>query len=318
MDVLEEITHIWIIDVYSRSYHRGLRDVPARVWETSMKKYPPVLPYDVNELNILLGYVAWRKVGAAIDIFGLLYSCDSLSVVRQQLKGEKAKIKYDPEDLSLIWVYDPHNGVYIPVPALDQEYTRGLTLWSHKIIMEYAKRIAEGYVNRDDLCRARDTINLVVAEGIERMKSIGLKSAHWLAQEQRRASFETGMNTAADRAPENIKTGNNGDMLNTESHPAEGISDFSGNGSAEEVSIEKVSDLGPVKFETSPAQNGAKNESKKAEENANTKKQKADKSFSRTEGESAVDDDEEIEPVDAGSESVLDKTGWSADYDLPV
>jgi hypothetical protein len=185
--------------------------------------------------------------------------------------------------------------------------------------MEYAKRIAKGYVNRDDLCRARDTINLVVTEGIERMKSIGLKSAHWLAQEQRRTSFETGTNTAAGRATENIKTSNNGDMLNTESHPAEGISDFSDNGSVEGGSIEKVPDLGAVTFETSPAQNGAKNKSKKAKGNADAEKQKAEKSVSQTEGESAVDDDDdEIEPVDAGSEYVLDKTGWSADYDLPV
>jgi putative transposase len=317
MDVLQEITHLWIIDVYSRSYHRGLKDVPARVWETSINKYPTVLPYDVHELDVLLGYVAWRKVGKVIEIFGLLYSCDALAVVREQLMGEKGKIKFNPEDLSLIWLFDPKNGIYMPVPALDQDYTRGLSLWAHNIIKAYAKRIAMDYVNRDDLCRARDTINQVVAEGIEKMKSIGLTSAHWLAQEQRRTSFETGTNTAAGRATENINTGNNGDMLNTESHPAEGISDFSGNWSVEGGAIEKVSDLGPVTIETSPAQNGAKNKSSKAKGRA--EKQKVEKSVSRTEGESAVnDDDDEIEPVDAGTESVLDKIGWSADYDLPV
>jgi putative transposase len=322
-DVLEEITHIWVIDIYSRSYHRGLKDVPARVWETSIEKFPPALPYDVKELEVMIGYVAWRKVRAAIEIFGLLYSCDALAVVRQQLKdGEKAKIKFNPEDLSLIWVLDPHNKVYIPVPALDQDYTRGLSLWAHNVIKEYAKRIAKGYVNRDDLCRARDTINLVVTEGIERMKSIGLKSAHWLAQEQHRVSFETGTNATAGSTHENIQMGDQDAMLNAGNHPEAGISDFGGGEPANGESAEKEHKEHATEsfvIETSLSKNGTKNKSDRRREKATAKKQNDPKGDSQYEINDAVDNDEdEFEPVDAKLETVLDKRGWSADYDLPV
>jgi putative transposase len=319
MDVLQEIAHIWIIDIYSRSYHRGLKDVPARVWETSITKFPPTLPYDVHDLEILLGYVAWRKVGATIEMFGLLYGCDALAVVRQQLKGEKAKIKFNPEDISLIWVYDHKNGVYIPVPALDQDYTRGLSLWAHNIIKEYAKRIADGYVNRDDLCKARDTINLVVAEGIERMKSMGLKSAHWLAQEQRRTSFETGKSIIAGRPTKRIEIGNNADMLNVESHPAAGLSDFSGNGSSGEECAEKVPDAESFTIETSLASNGARNKSTKGRKKAAAEKRNNGKGGPQPEiGATVNGDDREVDLADSEHEFVRDKTGWSADYDLPV
>lgn len=319
MDVLQEVTHIWIIDIYSRSYHRGLKDVPARIWETSIEKYPPVLPCDVHELDILLGYVTWRKVGPTIEIFGLLYSCETLAVVRQQIKGEKAKIKFNPEDISLIWVYDHKNGVYIPVPALDQEYTRGLSLWAHNIIKEYAKRIAHGYVNRDDLCKARDTINLVVAEGIERMRELGVKSAHWLAQEQRRTAFETRKNATAGRPTENIGISNNGDMLNAENNPAAGISDFSGNGLTDGKSAEGVPDAESLTIQTSPAQDGARTKSTSGQRKAAAKKRNNRKSDPQISEEATVNDcEDEFELVDSEHEGMLDKTGWSADYDLPI
>lgn len=318
MDVLEEITHIWIIDIYSRSYHRGLKDVPARVWETSTKKFPPVLPHDVNDLDILIGYVTWRKVRATIELFGLLYGCDALAVVRQRIKGEKAKIKYNPEDLSLIWVFDPYNGIYIPVPALDQDYTRGLSLWAHNIIKEYAKRIAKGYVNRDDLCRARETINLVVAESIERMKSIGLKSAHWLAQEQHRASFETGMNTTA-RPTEKIGSISNGDMLNAESHPAAGISDFSDSVLADGKSAETLPSVESFTIQASPPPNSAGHASSRERRKGAAGKRNNGKVGLESEEDVTVNGDEgDIEPVDTEREFVPDETGWSADYDLPV
>jgi putative transposase len=319
MEDLQEIIHRWVIDIYSRSPHRGLKDVPARVWETNIKKFPPNLPPDARELEVLLGYIAWRKVGPTIEMFGLLYGCDALSVIRQQVKGEKAKIKFNPEDISLIWVFDHKNGIYIPVPALDQDYTRGLSLWAHNIIKEQAKRITDGYVNRDDLCRARGMINAVISRSIERMKGMGVTSAHWVTQEQRRASFETGRNTTTGRRPEKIKTANNNDMLNMESHPAAGISDFSGNGPADGESAEKVLNAESLTIGTSPVQNSTKNKSERAKGKATAEKRNKEKGFPQNEKEVAVDGDEdEFKPTDYENEFVLDKTGWSADYDLPA
>ena len=58
--------------------------------------------------------------------------CDTtvmtLITLRTRLKGKPAKIKYHPADLSCLYVYDPFEQQYLRVPALDQEYTQGLSL----------------------------------------------------------------------------------------------------------------------------------------------------------------------------------------------
>jgi putative transposase len=51
--------------------------------------------------------------------------------------NRRVKIKYNPSDLSQIHVYDPDERLYIPVPALAQEYTQGLSLWKHKVIRNF-------------------------------------------------------------------------------------------------------------------------------------------------------------------------------------
>jgi putative transposase len=316
---LQEMIHRWIIDIYSRSPHRGLKDVPARVWEMSVKKFPPLLPPDAQDLEVLLGYITWRKVGSSIEIFGLHYSCDALAAVRQQVKGEKAKIKFNPEDISLIWVYDNKNGVYIPVPALDQEYTRGLSLWAHKIIKEQAKRITEGYVNRDDLCRARDMITAVILRSVERVKNIGAKSAQWLTREQHRASFETGTNTSVSPPPETARADKRNVTLNAGNHPAAGVSDFSSDGLPDGESVAQESGAESIVIETSSVQKGVRrNKPGKGQEKPAAEKRNGRKVDGQPKQDGAVEEvGDEFKPTDDERRVDLDTTGWGASYDLP-
>jgi hypothetical protein len=69
-----------------------------------------------------------------IEFMSLRYNCNALVPLRTRLKGEKAKIKYHPADLSCLHVYDPFERQYLRVPALDQTYTQGLSLWKHRVI----------------------------------------------------------------------------------------------------------------------------------------------------------------------------------------
>jgi putative transposase len=66
MSNLNRVIHNWIVDVYHRSHHRGIDDVPARRWEIGTKNFPPALPFNAGELgptwsrgpssNFALGY----------------------------------------------------------------------------------------------------------------------------------------------------------------------------------------------------------------------------------------------------------------------
>lgn len=164
LQALLEILHVWIVDVYHQSVHRGIRDVPHRRWTQSIVNDPPNLPASSEELQILLGFVEQRSVSrSGVELFTLLYNSSALSLVRRRLgEGEKVTLKYDPTDISVIYVRDPHERRYIPVPALDQEYTRKLTIWQHHVIRRYARRLVHDHVDIVALCRAKQCIQEIV------------------------------------------------------------------------------------------------------------------------------------------------------------
>jgi putative transposase len=61
---------------------------------------------------------------------------------QDESRKEKVQIKYDPMDLSTLYVYDPRPDQedWLPVPAVNQEYTKGLSIGEHKVIRSYLLR----------------------------------------------------------------------------------------------------------------------------------------------------------------------------------
>jgi putative transposase len=179
-----EMLHIWIVDLYHQSYHRGLKDIPAHVWRRGIENYPPALPRRVEDLRVMLGHIEHRVIGpSGIELFTLYYNCEELAVLRRRPKGMKEKfaVKYDPSDISTIYVYDRQPDKYIPVPALDQEYAKGLSLWQHKVILSYARRDAHGRVNMAALRRAKKKIQEIVEAEMAKPSKSGTrtKGARW-------------------------------------------------------------------------------------------------------------------------------------------
>jgi putative transposase len=165
LEALLELVHTWIVDLYQQQVQRGVRDIPYRRWIEAISAWPPNLPPRAQELDVLIGCVAERSISnSGIELFTLRYNCPELGLIRRNLGGHKAQLKYDPDDLSLIHVLDPASGKYIPVPALDQEYTRGLTLFQHEIIQRYARRFVSERLDVSALCHARKRIAAIVAQ----------------------------------------------------------------------------------------------------------------------------------------------------------
>ena len=164
-DALLEITHNWVVDLYHQQIQSGIRDLPDRRWRAAIIEWPPNLPRCAEDLNILTGCIEQRRIGnSGVKLFTLHYNSPELSIIRRRLKpGERARIKYDPADLSMIHVLNPDRGQYFPVPALDEQYTRRLTLWQHQIIRSYARRYVNRHLDPAALCRARERIEQIVA-----------------------------------------------------------------------------------------------------------------------------------------------------------
>jgi putative transposase len=163
--------HIFLVDIYAERFHRGLNGIPARRWEElTQHGFAPALPPNAEELLILLGRTATRVIHHyGIQFMSLRYNCDELVPLRTRLKGKKAKIKYHPADLSCLHVYDPFGRQYIRVPALDQGYTQGLSLWKHRVIRR-AVLSERDKVDIVALGRAKRKIQEIVEAGRQRKR----------------------------------------------------------------------------------------------------------------------------------------------------
>ena len=163
-DVLDEITHKWIVDIYQVSGHRGIRDIPALRWEKGIAEWPPALPVNSEFLDVALGYTEERVVSnRGIELDNLFYNDEELAMVRRALEPhKKVIIKRDPSDLSLIHVYDEKQDKYLPVPAIDQDYTKGLTLYQHTVISRYVRERLKCSVDVFALARAKQEVQEIV------------------------------------------------------------------------------------------------------------------------------------------------------------
>src|SRR6266850_7852380 len=84
-------------------------------------------------------------------------------MVRRTLEPHKKVIvKRDPSDLSLIHVYDEKHDKYLAVPATDQDYTKGLTLYQHTVISRYVRERLKRSVDVFALARAKREVQEII------------------------------------------------------------------------------------------------------------------------------------------------------------
>jgi putative transposase len=169
LSAVDKMLHLFLVDIYAERFHDGLGGIPARRWETKTQHgFAPALPPSAEELAILLGRTTTRVIQRyGIEFISLRFNCDDLLPLRTRLEGHAAKIKYHPADLSCLYVYDPFEQQYIRVPALDQEYTRGLSLWKHRVIRQ-AVLAEQDRVDIVALGQAKRKIQAIVDAGRQR------------------------------------------------------------------------------------------------------------------------------------------------------
>jgi len=191
-----EILDTWIVDIYSREIHRGYEhtgpsNIPVETWLEGIEKYPPALPPRGMNLDVLLRQIAYRKIDqGGVELFGLRYNDPMLSLVRREAKDKKVLVKYDSSDLSMIYVADERQGTYIPVPALDQAYAQGLSLYQHEIIKKYVRNHLKGKVNNETLIAAKARIQEIVNQEIRltRKASTRVRAARFMQIDSRELS----------------------------------------------------------------------------------------------------------------------------------
>lgn len=134
-----EITHLWVVDQLNDSNNSSINTTPRRMWESAIMWNPVRLPKNVNVFNVALGRMLTRKIQHyGIDFESLRYNSEELSMIRREHSGE-VKIKYNPNDISFIYVMVPRTQQFIVVPCNDLPYAKK-TLYQHQLIKKFARR----------------------------------------------------------------------------------------------------------------------------------------------------------------------------------
>ena len=227
---LQEILHIFIVDIYNQSSHPQLKFPRQKVWNRAIASFPPALPSSVEQLGVLIGATVERTVTRrGIEFENLTYNSSELARLRSELKSSstRTKVKYDPTDLSRVYVLDSANCRFIEVPALHQEYTQGLTLWQHKVIKQLAR--AEGdRVDIVALALAKEKIQTIVEGEWKKTKKGKTRQsmARWLGIESPKCISETKKEILPKLETKSSNSLNNSlsESISTESTPLNGIS----------------------------------------------------------------------------------------------
>jgi putative transposase len=177
LSTLREMLHKWIIDVYLQTPHRGIKDTPAHRWHSQTNALPPPLPPSAADLDIVLGMTVQRVVfHYGVELEGLKYNCPELGELRRRIgTAPKVELTFDPGDLGHIHVLDPQKGTYIRVPAVDQAYAKGLSLWQNKVIRRYSRRQLRGRTDFVALAKAKAEIRALVDRDFNRKSTHGRK-----------------------------------------------------------------------------------------------------------------------------------------------
>lgn len=205
------LLHIFLLDYYAQDKHTKLGIIPAHRWNESLQAgFLPYLHTSVEETRTILYCTTHRTVNKnGIDFEALRYqSTDAQRLWKELLKeeeqsgddddedekpsslkkkptplknGKKIRIKYNPADISKVYIFDSRQQKWIPIPAVDPTgYTQGLSLWKHRVVRRYLLNQNQP-VDIYALAEALEHIQQIVEEAYNRTRRTRTRSeaARW-------------------------------------------------------------------------------------------------------------------------------------------
>ena len=190
---LLECVHKWVVDLYAFDFNKDVNGIPVKLWESSIKNTPNsrILSSNFDVKLALMNLEKGRIALTGIRYKHLFYQSEKLIKLLRQINAKglinSVAFKYDPTDMSKIFVHDPIDSYYFEVLCTDQEYTNGLNEYVHQ---EIVKRSIEGMkkFDKEALLSARNELEQMMIESkgkllmaerkkAMRMKGIGSESS---------------------------------------------------------------------------------------------------------------------------------------------
>jgi putative transposase len=140
LDELERWLALEIVGRYHNTIHGSLLISPDAGWRSAVERRPAPFRHPRNEEQFLHDFLPFEERSIRRDgvhLFGLRYWDDVLSPWASRL-GRRLRVKYDPRDLSCVFVEGP-DGMHWPIRYADLGRPR-ITLGEHRLALAALKR----------------------------------------------------------------------------------------------------------------------------------------------------------------------------------
>lgn len=163
---LNQLLHKFVIDIYSRRGHRGLKAIPVEAWIAGIEKYPPRMPRSVRDVHIFSCARTERTLSRrGIELFSTYYRAQEFATVRLTAQGDlKVRVFYDPADISRIWVQAPNEPKFIEAKCIADDYAQRRSIWQHRKVIDHLGAEAR-YATEEDLLRGVGELCELIDEG---------------------------------------------------------------------------------------------------------------------------------------------------------
>ncbi|WP_158747673.1 DDE-type integrase/transposase/recombinase [Acidisphaera sp. L21] len=152
----------WISLVYARSYHRGIHDIPLRVWQEQASRTLPRAVPKKADLNVLLTRVEKCKLDVRGVTFGGLTWTEGPGAPLNHImrhpsfrEGMEVEVRINEYDVSQAWVINPFSRKDEELKPLLADYMRGLSVFAHDRILKNTKKPELGALDQRALMAAK-------------------------------------------------------------------------------------------------------------------------------------------------------------------
>lgn len=178
---LDELVCTYLVEVYSVDRHDGIYDTPLRVWREGVKRDGLELAHDLSALDHAMGKLVRDRMLSheGVKFQGLSYRSDAVDTLLADLlplqpanvrRGSaKVKIKYHPEDLSRVFVWNEAKNTYVPLPCTNEKYAYRL---SERVHLELQRRKGENdedFITDDELCVRKSALLRSIQENYDKL-----------------------------------------------------------------------------------------------------------------------------------------------------
>jgi putative transposase len=166
---LNTIVRKWIVDVYHQQTHRTIQTSPADKWKSSIRLEDIPLPDECTNFDVVMGRSETKSLThKGIQHESLFYNSEELTELRLR-EGAKltVEIRANDADIGHIYVLNPSTSASYCVPALRQDYAKGLSLWQHNVIKRWQAKDPNLGTGPDGWLQAKEDIAQLIEQDFQ-------------------------------------------------------------------------------------------------------------------------------------------------------